>query len=229
MLLPALNQARDRGKAIKCISQIKDLTSVNVLYADDYDGRMPSYGGKIGSTTCNYYVDYYWRLRYIKNATLFRCPSVQGHPYPDSDYKNPPSYFPNGSYAELTDYGYNSVLFGTSSSMWSRRLNIIKKPSQTILFADSIRAGRDYYTYGHSRLYQYYYTGTTGGHPSLRHLATANVGWVDGHVSAEKSQGIKDGGPYTSAINPYNRPGVFSGVNTISCHWAYYLIAKYSN
>jgi prepilin-type N-terminal cleavage/methylation domain-containing protein/prepilin-type processing-associated H-X9-DG protein len=38
MLLPALNQAREKAKTIKCAGNVKQLTSAMGLYADDNDG-----------------------------------------------------------------------------------------------------------------------------------------------------------------------------------------------
>ena len=37
MLLPALNQARNRAKAIKCISNLKSCGLTSAIYANDYD------------------------------------------------------------------------------------------------------------------------------------------------------------------------------------------------
>ncbi|MBQ4336990.1 MAG: prepilin-type N-terminal cleavage/methylation domain-containing protein, partial [Lentisphaeria bacterium] len=35
MLLPALNSAREKGRAARCISNLKQLASANMMYADD--------------------------------------------------------------------------------------------------------------------------------------------------------------------------------------------------
>ena len=37
MLLPALNNARERGRSAKCISNLKQLGQGGLLYASDYD------------------------------------------------------------------------------------------------------------------------------------------------------------------------------------------------
>jgi prepilin-type N-terminal cleavage/methylation domain-containing protein len=40
MLLPALNQARDRAKNISCVSNLKQLGTAGAMYINDYDGRI---------------------------------------------------------------------------------------------------------------------------------------------------------------------------------------------
>ncbi len=41
MLLPALNQARDRARGIKCVSNLKQLTGAILSYAGDFDDYLP--------------------------------------------------------------------------------------------------------------------------------------------------------------------------------------------
>ena len=42
MLLPALNKARGKAKAIGCANNLKSITSALIMYANDYDGTLPS-------------------------------------------------------------------------------------------------------------------------------------------------------------------------------------------
>ena len=46
MLLPALNQARERARGISCISQLKQLTTGFMMYSQDYDGWIYHYCGE---------------------------------------------------------------------------------------------------------------------------------------------------------------------------------------
>lgn len=41
MLLPALNSARDKGKEIKCTSNMKQLALGCIQYTSDYNGFFP--------------------------------------------------------------------------------------------------------------------------------------------------------------------------------------------
>jgi len=76
MLLPALGKARERARSAVCISNLKQIALASKLYADDYPGtlpRMPSafYSGGTQVGFCTGLYD----LNYVKNWSVFRCPS----------------------------------------------------------------------------------------------------------------------------------------------------------
>ena len=45
MLLPALNSAREKGKTITCLNQVKQVLLAHYAYADDYNGVIPVNAG----------------------------------------------------------------------------------------------------------------------------------------------------------------------------------------
>ena len=95
MLLPALNQARERGRAASCINNLKQLGTGVLLYtADHADFLPPIQGSASGSYPCwtnalmgpnlkvsasAIYTSGVWMKtgRYAQN-TLFHCPSMTG-------------------------------------------------------------------------------------------------------------------------------------------------------
>lgn len=75
MLLPALNQARNRAKAIKCLSGLKQCGMALSMYDGDNDGWMPN-----GMNTADYFRNWSYYLivnKYLKaESQLHRCPGV---------------------------------------------------------------------------------------------------------------------------------------------------------
>ena len=51
MLLPALNQARERAKSINCISNLKSNMTKTLMYATDYDDIIATFNSKIADAT----------------------------------------------------------------------------------------------------------------------------------------------------------------------------------
>ena len=41
LLLPALNSARERGKSVSCVNNLRQIASIAVLYMDTYQGCLP--------------------------------------------------------------------------------------------------------------------------------------------------------------------------------------------
>ena len=66
MLLPALQQARERGRAAKCISNMKTIAYAFTAYADEFKNYIPPYGnaikvgdnGKVSSAGLHWYSCY---------------------------------------------------------------------------------------------------------------------------------------------------------------------------
>ena len=84
MLLPALNNARERGRAIKCSSNLKQLGTNYVLYTDTYDGYTMPVDGNI--TDSNGTIRRGWPFHmqaftsgnnnYKANGDIYMCPSM---------------------------------------------------------------------------------------------------------------------------------------------------------
>ena len=80
MLLPALNAARERGKNIRCVSNLKQLNLARVLYSNDFQEWIyPCQGMASGSPS---WQTIYGKnhLKYIPAAASLRCPSESKYP-----------------------------------------------------------------------------------------------------------------------------------------------------
>jgi prepilin-type processing-associated H-X9-DG protein/prepilin-type N-terminal cleavage/methylation domain-containing protein len=168
MLLPALQQARAKARAISCTNNLKQLALGAFMYMDDYDGTCTGRGQNLGSVQIS------WMQMvnpYINNAKVFECPSDTG----------PHSWRRNTSDVPLSSYGYNCRAGGSDNS--SRRMVSFTKPSWTYIFQDHDNAcAKSSRTCGCG----------CGGLSSLqtridrgvRHTSRANAAFFDGHVES---------------------------------------------
>jgi len=164
MLLPALNSARDRAKAAKCLSNIKQTGMTFSLYANDWRGWMPAI-----------YIDasgMYWgqtlvSLRYVTGSyNCLLCPTRS--PYTFLDYAH--------------TYGVWGWQYNSQLSMWSTQATsgipyTGQGPSSQIVLADSlasaaVTAGQMYHIYGRYNSQRFL---------DLRHNQKGNAFFADGH------------------------------------------------
>jgi prepilin-type N-terminal cleavage/methylation domain-containing protein/prepilin-type processing-associated H-X9-DG protein len=160
MLLPALNAARERAKAINCISNLKQLGLVFFQYVDDSnDWMFCAYQSPSGLSGDIYnFLSWPKRLDYYKyipyNAKFTMCP---GFDTPQQATMIAAQL--SGKYAHNRTYGYvyhdfgeiaGGSLLGTSDNGWDKltiHTNRIRrgkdnsgnllKPPRGVLFADS--------------------------------------------------------------------------------------------
>jgi len=88
ILLPALNQARDRAKRISCTSNLKQIGLAWGSYAGDYNSQYPKYGaGFLNWPFGWFYIpgDNVWgygslyKGGYLTNEKIYYCPSLPGN------------------------------------------------------------------------------------------------------------------------------------------------------
>ena len=95
ILLPALNQARERAKSIQCSSNLKQLGAYMLMYVDQNAGIIPSHDGNL-ATESNAFAG---NGRMFCTASPIRTPSLVtanfcGTPETDSNIPSPPSPAP---------------------------------------------------------------------------------------------------------------------------------------
>ena len=192
MLLPALNQARDKAKGISCVNNQKQLGLGMMLYSQDYAGFYPPY--KEASGTAKLWTAITLNDKYIDSSVLF-CPGVSTSSYsPKSldynvktgDLTSPVFYY--------TSYGTNfryvtggAAAVGSAYAFIPAKDTQIKSPTETVLGGDSDEGGAS--DQGYCILMSYHPSAGFGGSLgflSPRHSRAANIVWADGHVSGEK-------------------------------------------
>lgn len=177
MLLPALNSARDKARAIKCVSQLKQLGQGMLFYLDANREQFPTYNDRNGV---------YWNMHLNNDYSLprevFYCPSDQNRKVTDWD-TSPRNISYGYNYVALGYYGTTSrpdPVNGVNTTIFSCKLSRIKSPSRMLVTLDSYRhsnPGQEgYYLVVPS-------TSVTAAdfRPYDRHKG-ANVLFVDGHA-----------------------------------------------
>ena len=163
MLLPALNQARERGKIARCLSNVKQLCTATQLYTGDNDGWM---GVKMFHKL---FIDgNYLSLK----SGVFACPS---------DLKRPDDAYGYGEDSHLS-YG-NPWGWTDNVKKQLYKLDRIKKSSIGILYTeDHGRKSVKGDAWSWPTTAKPAYLCGDGGGSTYPHLESGNLGFVDGHA-----------------------------------------------
>ena len=182
MLLPALNQARERGKSIKCLSNMKQVVTASKMYADNFDG----YYLRASNNYLNY-SSLCWGsvlrlMNYVANNDVYRCDSAAAEAQiDDSSFGIGINYRTFG----LNDTSYNKNRKETE-------INSFNNNSNLVMYMDVPYAVNSYSPgyCGHARSGIFELSGaektTTYYTMSIRHSRSANVAFFDGHCGALK-------------------------------------------
>jgi len=199
LLLPALRQARESAGRISCAGNLKQSAAVMNMYQGDFDGYHP---GCADFSTSTYWP--YTLITYTKSPEMLLCSKANSATLEDVKNKKtgPDFSFFKGWYTP--SYGYNIYVGGAMTSGLLRigaKSSQIKRPSTTILMADSTRTvagapviGTGYY------VVRYYRDVANEGIIFKRHIDRVNVTWADGHCSTEKVDAISS--PSPSPVEP---------------------------
>jgi len=188
MLLPALNKARDRAKAIKCTSNLKQIGTYLQLYADSYNGIIEM--RRKTSTRITNYPDIFAEAKLIteqgKHASLY-CPVFDVGNLAKRDYFKYAVRHPADSDYEKkfgNAYTVDTTVPGVLE-FYKLALHRVKNSSNYIAMVDSV-----YYTqpeiYGAEIL-----NDKTSKGIHFRHSDSANVLMIDGHVTAMNAPALR--------------------------------------
>ncbi len=166
MLLPALNQARQRANMIKCTGRLKQMGIVFQLYSGDNDDWLHCYpmgGATTYANSENHWANSYsngWYWSYLE-ATGNRIGTFRSCPQRDI----------SGIY----NYGYNNYL--------KKKLATLTLHSERISLIDisGMASTKNYWEYNP-------YNRTFASKIADRHSQGANALFVDGHVTHERKE-----------------------------------------
>ena len=146
ILFPVFAQAREKARAISCVSNMKQIGLGLAMYTQDYDETLPSAfirvdpinGGDVNVIPYDMQI-----LPYIKNDQVFKCPSdsLASSPsnYWDGKYANPLRVRSYGYVGQIVTIQANGQDANTGMSSWGQGVSLaaIDQPSDTIAIVES--------------------------------------------------------------------------------------------
>jgi prepilin-type N-terminal cleavage/methylation domain-containing protein/prepilin-type processing-associated H-X9-DG protein len=231
ILFPVFAQAREKARAISCLSNIKQVNLSWQMYLQDYDEQMVTMWGynedpAVGSL--------YWPKLldpYTKSWAIYHCPSA---PDPQGVFGGGPNAW-YGNQMRLSNIGYNYLDLAdwvACANTSSLSLATVDTPAFTIAFVDTGSADPMSNTgagwMGANAPAQYaaiypapvtctWWDGTHGGfdwtvNPASptpdflgftvdRHSLGMNVGWVDGHAKFQRWQQLSAGTNFAPGVS----------------------------
>ena len=172
LLMPAITKAREMGRRIKCVSNLKQFGMLCLIYAEDYDAWIGVYGDQIE--------DIWWKRipgmptgdNNLERSRKISCPSG----------KRPTSIHGHDCYGVvLQKTGTHTKLVGTyPNSIYYNRILNRTNPSTYDFMVDTAKLGTEQSHY-------YYKTQPSTSDWSrvcIRHNEHANVWFLDGHAES---------------------------------------------
>lgn len=212
MLLPALNQARERGRSANCIGRQNQIYKGFLFYADDYKQQMFTHMATSGGVYT--WVQKMEMLGYLPNREVMICPSVQ-KPASTSDwnYRTYGMYraslnwtFYNGKKAEWGEFAYKSINNGDELYY---ALNKMRRPAEVFMNACTMcnstsgSAGKGMWVYSPG----WNGSGNDDSSITLIHNGRCNMSFFDGHAESQGKADLKAMG-FTNAIISGSRSGL---------------------
>ncbi len=197
ILFPVFAQAREKARAISCLSNLKQSGLAYAMYTQDFDETTPLQNSPTVKDATGKYVSggYWFNLiqPYVKNWQMMVCPDRALTTTAASAASKPQNY-PAALGLRLQGYGYNDGWISDSGYGLTLQLPDGSRPGRAIAAitapADCVAFGDTYDTPGYSIAMDNIISGSDGpkNTASIRHMTNLNYAFVDGHAKIIKMQ-----------------------------------------
>jgi prepilin-type N-terminal cleavage/methylation domain-containing protein/prepilin-type processing-associated H-X9-DG protein len=202
MLLPALNKARDKAKAISCLSNLKQIGLSTAMYVEDYNGLMQIYYKQTSSKDVRW-GETLFEGGYLKNKNVMTCPL---------SLKSQDDFSYVKTYGMIYEMPTRDKIYFAPGGLTHLYLNFksMKKASEYILAGDNAFSSSSSSSFLNDFSNMYRNNGSFT--ISLRHSSACNILFADMHVSASQSGNIIDSfnSMYEGDSNPTPRVWVMT-------------------
>ena len=205
MLLPALNNARERARTIKCVSNLKQLGLAFVMYTDEHDGKCPQ------TNATRRWPKTMVESGALKGVKTLFCPSRRTATKSDSDFI---SGNPSADYGINTFFAASAGMGPLAGGKGYSDVKSVVDASRMIAFAETCEYSNKN---GHFFVPTSYSDANTYGmYPFHQNESTVNIACVDGHAETVKSN--KKGTAFMPEV--YKDGGLFGSHNTENNRWS---------
>jgi prepilin-type processing-associated H-X9-DG protein/prepilin-type N-terminal cleavage/methylation domain-containing protein len=202
MLLPALNQARDTAKRIKCTGTLKQMGMATIMYAGDNRQSYPRYyedGSSMEKKLWDKQLAEYLGYNYAKGPAVYNCAAMKTIATTYAPYLGNRNYWRGYMISDMIYKNYHEM----------GQINKIKQPSRVGWFIEVAAPGEPFKGYfnpfNRFNIYSFNSITTRGQYYGWRHgnQKSMNVLFVDGHVDNRKQTGPAPNGAPEGVINFY--------------------------
>jgi prepilin-type processing-associated H-X9-DG protein/prepilin-type N-terminal cleavage/methylation domain-containing protein len=190
ILMPVLGGARQRGKSIVCLSNMRQMAIASQGYINSNEGSYPiAYMYKSEGST---FISYAWDFTTIQNWSPFERKVIPGSLWEGQTIEKVqqcPSFKGDSTWLAdpYTGYNYNTSFIGHGQSETCpnpARADMVRKPDRCALFGDGQwKNGANKFMrspwQSECDTFPFRYAGTQG----FRHNGKTNVAYCDGHTA----------------------------------------------
>jgi prepilin-type N-terminal cleavage/methylation domain len=199
MLLPALNQAKERASGVRCASNLRQIGTASTGYTVDFADRLPPMRFRLSNSTGYVWADFLYQTRLLSNEKLIFCKSHTRYQQTGKFYRvgwNDKNLY--GWNQQYMAYGQNQNINGPSPSdsttterlkiqtvlakAWGVSAAMPKASASSTVLAGEPNRWDDYHA--HQLMNVSWSRPDRCGPEDSRHQGRSNLVFLDGHVEA---------------------------------------------